>query len=147
MRKFNKIESDKHQCDCEYYSSLDGFYDGIYIHSPIIVVHKDEACENWIITKKSYLMYRDEYVLDGIINIPDNLRDLRELEAGNFANLTNKQIQKYAMLFTFKKEPIAIYDRSLIRDLVRDEVVENKITGDILERDSEIIKRLAKIYK
>jgi len=146
-KNFHKIESYQHTYDYDYYSTLDAFYNGIYVHSPIITVHKDNMQENWIMTQGSYLMDRDEYVLDGIINITDSLKELRELEVGNFSNLTNEQIKKYFELFTFKKEPIAVYDKTLIRDLERDGVVETKITNDILKRDAETIKRLSKIYK
>jgi len=144
---YHYVENYKSIYDYDYYSTLDAFYDGIYVHSPIITVKKDKTSENWIMTQASYLMDRDNYVLDGIINIPNTLRELRELEAGNFSNLTNEQIKKYSELFIFRKEPIAVYNKTLIRDLEYDGVVETKITNDILKRDAETIKRLSKIYK
>lgn len=113
----------------------------------LVEVIKGSELEYWLVPKEYYQIVYDTYVLKGIINIPEKLRDLYYFETGQFEKVSNSRLKEFRSLYQFRKTPIQTFDRDNIREMIMYGMIENKITDDILERDSETIQRLRKIYK
>lgn len=113
----------------------------------LVEVERDSELEYWLVPKEYYQIVYDTYVLKGIINIPEKLRDLYYFETGRFEKVSNSRLKEFRWLYQFRKTPIQTFDRDTIREMIMCGMIENKITDDILERDAETIQRLRKIYK
>ena len=138
---FHKISEYKNWYDSGYFYTLEYYYDGSYTHCPMVLVKTNKGYENWIITD-NYTIYRDNFLLHGIINVPDILRDLHLLENGRFNDLSNKQLKFFTSLYQFRNDPIAVYNKTIIRDMVHDGVVQRECCNN-----NDTIQRLRKIYK
>jgi len=113
----------------------------------LVEVINGSELEYWLVPKEYYQIVYDTYVLKGIINIPEKLRDLYYFETGQFEKVSNSRLKEFRWLYQFRKTPIHTFNRDDIRGMIMCGLIENKITDDILERDAETIQRLRKIYK
>ena len=113
----------------------------------LVEVVRDSELEYWLVPKEYYQIVHDTYVLKGIINIPEKLKDLYYFETGQFEKVSNSRLKEFRWLYQFRKTPIHTFNRDDIRGMIMCGLIENKITDDILERDAETIQRLRKIYK
>lgn len=113
----------------------------------LVEVINGSELKYWLVPKEYYQIVYDTYVLKGIINIPEKLRDLYFFETGQFEKVSNSRLKEFRWLYQFRKTPVQIFDKDNLREMIMCGVIENKITDEILERDAETIQRLRKIYK
>jgi len=106
----------------------------------------NEICNYYILTQ-SYEEYypfigSTKQVMNGIINVPQSLYILDNIQLGNGNRLKDLEISEQAELFDFSKTPIESFNIEDINKLESFNIVEQSLTQSKLENNQQLIKKL-----
>ncbi len=146
-RFYHKIEKYTNFNDYGYYNTLTDYYTSGCTYGRLIEVVYGDSIKNFLLPSAHYLRCRDEYQMESIINIPEKLKVLHYLETGNFDCIADSNIDEQASLFTLSNEPILSILKEELKLLKDSRLVRELAPNSEIKNDTNMIKRLKKIYK
>ena len=144
---YHRIEEYTNFNDYGYYSALDEYCRSGCTYGCLIEVVDGDKTKNFLLPSAHYLKNKDDYEMESIINLPEKLKVLYYLEQGNFEKLKDLDIEEQASLFMLSTKPVLSVFKSDLKLLKDSRLVSNVAPNNEIQNDTNMVKRLQKIYK
>lgn len=144
---YHRIEEYTNFTDYGYYSALDEYCKSGCTYGSLIEVIDGDKIKNFLLPSANYTRDKDNYEMESIINLSEKLKVLYYLEQGNFEKIKDLDIKEQASLFMLSTKPVLSIFKSDLKLLKDSRLVSNIAPNNEIQNDTNMVKRLQKIYK
>lgn len=135
----------------EYYTTLNDYYENNFPFPKgrVAMVMKDSCVKHLLVSQNFYSITPtggDKKIMDGIITLPESLKNLHFVETGDFDKVPFSFFSDISDMFAFFPEPVLSVANEDLSKMRETGLVTAIADEERIQKDSKAVKMLQKLY-